>query len=446
MPYSEGTAKLYELSVPQNTMKISSITTITICTVLLSLMQPVGLLAQDAAPLTGNGEMSFELIGPEETPDILGHWTLIRPGNERTEGDDAGFSFQNLGPGNYTFTTTLPEGASATIEYYENGDLIDTIERPQVSFQISEGANVSLKVQYTYTRTGTVAVNSEPGGLGFSIKGPNDMEMTGTTPMFFENYPEGQYAAYFDQIEGCPTLPTQSDRLVKDSRITLQIRVVCDNLEESDLGKENQRTLEFVTLTMEGKTVVFEDVKLGTWYAAYVYTAAKAGVLGGYRDRSGEYNGEFGPTDNVTIAQLSKIAHKVAGIDETKVRVPTQNAKAKNQWFEGFFASAEQSWWEVWRDKWLDPGRPAKRSEVIATLLRALNVRTVWAEGKTFGDVPPTHKYANVIETAAVDGLIDSGGNFRPNDAINRAEVAKIIVNAIDLYIEDTLETQGGSL
>ncbi|PIR53852.1 hypothetical protein COU75_03925 [Candidatus Peregrinibacteria bacterium CG10_big_fil_rev_8_21_14_0_10_42_8] len=427
-------------------MKISAVSKITACAILLSFAQPAPLLAQEDAPLVGNGEMSFELIGPKNTKDVTGHWTLIRPKNERTEGDDTVFTFQNLGPGNYTFTTTLPEGANASIEMYDNGDLKETLDRPQASFSISEGVKISLKVFYIYTRIGTVSISSDPLGIPFRMKGPNNIELTGKTPASFEGYPEGQYAAYFEQIEGCPTLPTQSDRLVKDSRITLQVKVVCDKLKESDYGKNTQKNIEFVTVMIDGKSVVFEDIRVADWFAPYVYKVAKAGVIGGYKDRNDQYNGTFGPSDNVTIAQLSKIAHKIAGIDETKVRVPTQNAKAQNQWFEGYFASAEQSWWEVWRDKWLDPSRPAKRGEVIATILRALNVRTEWAEGKTFADVLPTHKYANAIETAAIDGLIDSGGNFRPDDEINRAEVAKIIANAMDIYIENTLELQGKSI
>lgn len=427
-------------------MKISSLSKIATCAIIVSLIQPTALFAQENAPLEGNGEMSFELIGPEITPDVTGHWTLIRPANERTEGDDDAFTFQNLGPGNYTFTTSLPEGATAFIEVYDHGELKETLERPQASFSISDGAKVSFKVFYKYTRIGTVSISSDPSGLPFRMKGPNNIELSGKTPASFEGYPEGQYAAYFEQIEGCPTLPTQSDRLVKDGRITLQVKVVCDNLKDTDLGKNEQKSIEFVTVTLDGKSVLFEDVRVADWFAQYVYKVAKAGVIGGYKDRYDEYNGTFGPGDSVTIAQLSKIAHKVAGIDETKVRVPTQNAKAQNQWFEGYFASAEQAWWEVWRDKWLDPSRPAKRGEVIATILRALSVRTIWAEGKIFADVLPTYKYANAIETAAFDGLIDSGGNFRPDEEINRAEVAKIIANAMDIYIENTLETQGKSM
>ena len=122
-----------------------------------------------------------------------------------------------------------------------------------------------------------------------------------------------------------------------------------------------------------------------------------------------------------------------------------ENARAKNQWFEQFFASAEQLHWEVWRDRRVDPARPATRAEVVATILRALKISTMWAEGKTFGDVHPTHPYANAIETAALDGLIDAGGNFRPNDPINRAELAKMAAQAAEIYIEDTSEVQGDS-
>ena len=401
--------------------------------------------AEAPPSITGNGQMRFEMIGPAETPDVVGHWTLIRPNNERTVGDDMEYTFSGLAIGNYSFTTTLPQGTSAVIEIYENEELKKTITSPQASFVISEGVDIFLKVTYTYTRTGKVIVNSTPQGLAFSIKGPNNMEERGVTPASFEQYPEGQYTAYFDEIEGCPNPPAQSGRMEKDGRISLQVNIQCANIVNTDAGKEVQKTLEFVSVILNGKSVSFNDVRLSDWFAPYVSIAAKAGVLSGYKDANDQYNGTFGPGDNVTIAQLSKIAHKIAGIDETKIRIPTQNSKATGQWFEQYFASAEQQWWEIWRDKWLDPSRAATRAEVIETMLRALNVRTVWAQGKTFDDVLPTYKYANAIETAAADGLIDVGGSFRPDEPINRAEVAKIIKGIMDIYIEDTQEIKGGS-
>lgn len=397
-----------------------------------------------AQELEGIGSIQFQLRGPEEDPEAVGKWTLVRPGNQRTEGTDKNFSFDELNGGTYTFITTLPEGMSATIDLLLDGKKIKSVNVPQINIPLDGQEHYFIKVQYAFSRTGTVAVNSTPAGLSFRLKGPNDKELTGTTPFSYQGA-EGQWTAYFDQIEGCPAMPAQSDKLEKDGRITLSVNVVCENLKDTDLGKEIEKNLEFISVTVEGKTVVFTDVRTQDWFAPYVYKVAKAGVISGYKDANGTPQGTFGPGDNVTIAQLAKIAHEMSGIDETKVRVAVQNTRARNQWFEQYFASAEQLWWEVWRDHRVNPSRAATRGEVIATVLRALDVRTVWAEGKTFADVLPTHRFARSIETAAYDGLIDTNGNFRPDDLINRAEIAKIIANAVDLYIEDTLETQGGS-
>lgn len=413
---------------------------------LISTVSFFSLLTQHASAqeLEGVGSIRFQLRGPETEPDLIGSWTLVRPGNQRTEGSDNDFAFDELDAGVYTFSTSLPQGTSATMTLLLNGQEIKKVEVPQISIPLDGQDSFFIKVDYHFARTGTVSVNSTPAGLSFTLKGPNDKETRGTTPFSYEGV-EGQWTAYFDQIEGCPKLPAQSDKLVKDSRVTLSVNVVCENLKDTDIGRQQEKSLEFVTISIDGHPVVFKDVRTSDWFAPFVSKVAKAGVISGYKDANGNPEGRFGAGDNVTIAQLAKIAHEMAGIDETKVRVPVQNLRARNQWFEQYFASAEQQWWDVWRDIRIDPTRNAKRGEVIATVLRALGVRTAWAEGKTFGDVLPTHRYANAIETAAADGLVDTGGNFRPDDPINRAEIAKIVSNAVGLYIEDTLEVQGGS-
>jgi hypothetical protein len=76
----------------------------------------------------------------------------------------------------------------------------------------------------------------------------------------------------------------------------------------------------------------------------------------------------------------------------------------------------------------------ATRGEVIQTILEVLKL-PIAKQSAQFSDVPRSHPYANVIATAAFFGFItgdtDSEGNelntFRPDDPINRAEVAKII-------------------
>ncbi len=397
-----------------------------------------------SAQESGVGTITFTMEGPAESPNVTGKWTLIRPGNTRTEGDDAAFAFSELPAGIYTFLTTLPEGSSAAITVTRNGVFVETLPRPQVSLTVADNDEFMLEITYTYTRSGSVSVTSDPQGLAFTLKGPNGIVRTGITPASYEGYPEGQYTAYFDEIAGCPKLPPKSGRLLKASRVALSTSIICDHF-KGETGQPEQKDLEFVSLTIDGKTVTYADVRTNAWFAPYFAIVARTGILTGYSDASGNKTGSFGPGDVVTVAQLSKIAHKVSRTDEEKIRTEVINPRARNQWFERFFASAEQRWWEVWQDRSVDPERFVTRGEFIATVLRALGTPTMWPDGKLFSDLLPTYRYAAAVETAALDGLIDQGGTFRPNDPINRAEAAKIIAKAMDLYIEDTAEIQGGS-
>ncbi len=414
----------------------------------LSLIPSMTVLQAQEEPqhvFSGVGSISFTMTGPESTPNITGNWTLIRPNNEKTQGSEKQFEFSGLPAGQYVFTTDLPQGTSAKITVVQDGKTIQTVSVPQVSISLDGDQNYTLAVEYYYSRKGIVSVNTEPNGVSFTLQGPNDSEWRGVTPASFQDVPEGQYSVMFDTIPGCPTLPMKSDRLVKDSRVTLFTNIVCDNLKDSDIGKQADRSMEFVTVTIDNRQVTFQDVRTSDWFAPFVFMVAKSGIISGYRDSNGNLEGRYGPSNNVTVAELAKIAHKVAGIDVSNIREAAQNTRAKGQWFEQYFASAESNWWEVWRDRRLDPSRSATRAEVVVTLLRALDVQLAWAKGNVFVDILPTDQYASAIETAGIDGLVDSGGAFRPNDPINRAELAKIISNAVDLYVQNTSEIQGQS-
>jgi len=59
----------------------------------------------------------------------------------------------------------------------------------------------------------------------------------------------------------------------------------------------------------------------------------------------------------------------------------------------------------------------------------------------TFADVPQNHPFYNVIEAFAHAGITSGcgGGNFCPNGAVTRQEVAKFMVRALGLYWPDTV-------
>ena len=396
-----------------------------------------------AIPASAQEETGTITINQSSDSGVLGEWVLIRPGNKRLSLQKDTHTIDNATLGNYTLLVeTPPSGTTTTINAYIDDDVLEAVERKQYSFTLEQNMNLRLDLEYTLTRFGTVSVNSSPPGIGFSLEGPDEIISTGNTPGSFENMPEGLYTVTYDKLEDCATPKPQSDRLEAGSRINLSITISCENLDKMVQTQDYQKQIEYVSSVIDGKTVVFEDVSVSAWFAPYVHNTLKTGIVSGYKNDQGELTGRYGPGDSVTIAQLTKIAHELAGIDEKSARGAPQNIRAKNEWFSTYFASAEQRDWLMFRDPRLDPFRPATRAEVIATLLQALDVPRLWAKGDLFTDVKATTPYAASIETAAIDGLVggftDANGNetgrFGPDQPINRAETAKIVSLAIDLY------------
>jgi hypothetical protein len=336
---------------------------------------------------------------------------------------------------------------------FVNGELKVTLERPQISFNLAENDEVVIVVTYTFTIIGGVSVQSDPTGIGFRLTGPNDSEWTDVTPFSLDVAPIGLYTVYYDKIEDCRETAPQSKRLEKDGRITISLTLSCEGADAMRDNEEEEKRLQFVSVITNGKTVIYEDVPLGKWFSEYIYTAIKSDIVSGDKDTNGNLIGRYRPENEVTLAELAKIAHAIASIKTDNVRGEPANQQAASTWFSKYIRSAEDLDWVVYRNSRLDLLRPATRAEVVVTFLQALDVPRYWPKGTMFTDVLRTSKYAASIETAAREGLISghestSGDfikEFRPDNPLNRAEMAKIISKAIDIFVEDTPEFTGES-
>jgi hypothetical protein len=416
---------------------------------------PLAALAQESASSSspaasvGTATITIEQTGPEE--GVYATWSLLKPDFKRVEmGKKPAHTFPTMPAGNYSFFSVLPDGASAQLTITMNGEPKSPVAVPQLSFTVGDGDTISLAVTYTYTRVGKISVHSDPPGLSFSMQGVNERTYTGTTPSEFLHMPEGLYALTFDPIEDCAAPPTKSGKLVKNGRIDFSVTIVCEHLDRLAQTRIEQRTLQYVTVTIKGVLVTFDDVPLGTWFASHVHTAIRTGIMSGYRNDDGTLSGRFGPGDAVTLAQLAKVAHELSAINERENRSAPQNDRARGTWFSDYYASAERRDWLVYRNTRDDPERPATRSEVVCTLLQALDVPRLWPKGARFSDVTRRTPYADCIETAAADGLVggdtdDHGvltGTFSPDRPVNRAELSKMLTTAMELYGEDTAEVR----
>ncbi|MBI3336539.1 S-layer homology domain-containing protein [Candidatus Peregrinibacteria bacterium] len=412
------------------------------CIIFLALNTPAS--ADSGETLHGAATLTTIIIEQKSPRDIYGEWTLIHPNNTREKSSQPLRNLANVAPGMFTIIAKPPDGAIAKILLEKDGDLPETNDRPQASFSLEQGESMRATIEYTFTRTGIVAVHSDPSDVEFDLSGPNDTSYSGLTPVSYSDMPEGQYSVQFKSIKGCVTPPRKSLLLQQDSRISLSVTFACD---EADRVREKQQKEQsggetHVTVTSEeGTALVFNDVPQITWFAYSVYTVARLGIMSGYRDLDGNLTGNYGPGNFVTIAELAKIAHKIASIEPSTSRRPL-NSRARDQWFSPYVASAEQLGWTIFIDTDIDPGRPATRGEVLVTLLQTLDIPLRWQKGDVFEDVQPRTPYAGAIETAAHDEIVsghtDEFGmplrTFGPQDPVNRAEMAKILSKILEIY------------
>lgn len=397
-----------------------------------------------ASPSRAQDASSSELTIEQKTPiQANGKWTLLKPNEEETKGSGASTTVSNLAPGRYTLFIASPDGTSTVVELFRGTTTLQKIESPQITFDIAEPGQFRIAVAYTLAAFGKVGVSSRPPGIAFELLGPNDAVYSGVTPQTFENVPVGMYTAKYHP-SGCIQPPPKSNHLDKDKNLYLTIDLRCDALdtvqEEEDEMKER-----FVSVDVNGKTVIFRDVPQGDWYAPFVAKITKLGIMSGYKDESGEPTGEFGPSNHVTLGELAKLSHEVAGIDEKSVYWTVRNPTAVGTWFETYAGSAEQRDWQVFTQSGVDLTRAATRGEMIATMLQALDVPVHWPKGKMFRDVTRRTEHAGAIETASALGIVtgetDEGGNltglFHPTTPINRAEMSKLLSLFMDKFRGD---------
>ena len=76
---------------------------------------------------------------------------------------------------------------------------------------------------------------------------------------------------------------------------------------------------------------------------------------------------------------------------------------------------------------------PMTRAQFTAVLVRMMGWDTVTPQTPSYTDVPASHTWYGVIETAAAHDVADAGGAFRPSDPVTRGEMAELLVRALGL-------------
>lgn len=401
------------------------------------------MLAAGFLCITPASAASLTLV-QQSSIDVLGSWAVLAPGEEARTGKKERETL-TLPAGTYTVIIDAPVGAATRLRISRENGTPETVERPQVRLELQENDTVTVEMFYTLVQYGTVGVQSDPPGMAFRLYDPNGKRLDGTTPFLLEEAPLGHYSVAFTPPPGCPDMRKQADILQKNGSINFFVSPACEAADRLRRSQASALGASVVSLSVGGEEVKFTDVPRDAWFAPSVALAARRGILSGYRDERGALTGAFGPDNPVTVAELAKIAHMLGSVDASRFNSAPQNARARHTWAASFFRSAEERGWTIYIDAAIDPARPATRGEVIVTLLQALDLPVHWQKGNIFADVSARHPFAAAIETAARIGLVDGSPgsplpSFLPAAPVNRAELAKMIAVAIELYRPDSNE------
>ncbi len=179
----------------------------------------------------------------------------------------------------------------------------------------------------------------------------------------------------------------------------------------------------------------FRDTDDSEWYTKYVAPMKDKGIVSGYKDANGNELGEYRPGNNVTVAEILKIGLETSNSGDSKGN-PNLRA-ALNHWAKAYVKRAEELGLDIVGDD-TDLNRPATRAEVVRMMLEAAGVDPDVVTNTEFSDVSGSHKHAAFIALAAELGIVsgdDGASTFRPDEPINRAEVAKIANQILEVLL-----------
>lgn len=175
--------------------------------------------------------------------------------------------------------------------------------------------------------------------------------------------------------------------------------------------------------------IPFKDTDDNEWFTQYVVPIQKESIISGYKDENGNSLGQFGPANNVTVAEILKIALEAAGLgqaDASEIR----SGALSGHWAAGYVTKGKELKLTllngIFREDQLN--RSATRAEVVRVLLEvfALNIDPNQATEFTDAQGHPAEAYIEAARELDIIAGYDDG-TFRPDSSVNRAETAKIV-------------------
>ncbi|MFH0834038.1 MAG: S-layer homology domain-containing protein [Patescibacteria group bacterium] len=165
--------------------------------------------------------------------------------------------------------------------------------------------------------------------------------------------------------------------------------------------------------------LAFSDVGSNNSHKAAIDYLAQHKVVSGFP------NGQFKSERSINRAELLKIVVGARGENPSPRSFNSCFHDTGNEWFAPFVCFARnQNWVEGYYDGSFKPGNSVNRAEAAKIILNALGI--AFDDSKKFADVATTDWFAPFANTILSRNLLDIS-NFSANQKISRGEVAEMI-------------------
>ncbi len=190
--------------------------------------------------LSGNVQAADASIFVDQKSPIseYGSWVLTLPGGGTYMSNQKSKIVQPVSPGTYTLTFKSPTSAIASIQITRSGEVLQTVTSNSVTFTVLDGETVRATVSYSYT--GTVTVDSSPGGVPFTMKATNGIVYTGTTPATYKDMAPIGYSVSYAIQPDCQVQKDQQRGLIAGSTLAFYADFTCGETRVPTIGRTTE--------------------------------------------------------------------------------------------------------------------------------------------------------------------------------------------------------------
>lgn len=194
-----------------------------------------------------------------------------------------------------------------------------------------------------------------------------------------------------------------------------------------------------VPIHIDAATATFKDVSASSPYYDIINRMAVQGIISGYED------GNFRPNEKITRKHAAALISRAKGstLPQTSQFVQFKDVAESNPNFQDIKKLQQAGLFKPDSNGNFNPNKALTRAEMARVLVVAFELEV--KANYDFADVPSTHAYSKDIRALYSNGVTTGdNGKFMPNDGLSRAHYAVFMYRAMNLD-KNHVATPGGT-